>query len=298
MQNVLTLIADPVRADLEDSIAEAARSALAAAGAEPGDVDWLDARVACDIPFDAITPETAEQAVRGRLGDATFDIAALPSKGRRKKLLVSDMESTIIENEMADELAEIAGVGDKVAEITQRAMNGDIPFRPALRERVKLLAGLPAYRLGEVIARIRFVPGAFSLAPTMRTNGAYTALVSGGFRMFSSYVRDRAGFDSDFANDLELEGDKLSGTVVEPILGADAKLDALERIAAEYSISSDDALAVGDGANDLPMLLAAGLGVAFRAKPAVARATRYRIDHGDLTALLYLQGYRRDEFID
>ena len=298
MQHVLILIADPERADLEDSIAEAARSALAAAGGEPGPVDWLDRNIACDIPFNGIAPEAADHAVRERLRDAAFDVAALPREGRKKKLLVSDMESTIIENEMADELAEIAGVGDEVAEITRRAMNGEIPFRPALRERVKLLAGLPAYRLGEAIARIRFVPGAFSLAPTMRAHGAYTALVSGGFRMFSSYVRDRAGFDSDFANDLELAGDKLSGTVVEPILGADAKLDALRRIAFEFSISSDDALAVGDGANDLPMLLAAGLGVAFRAKPAVAGATHYRIDHGDLTALLYLQGYRRDEFID
>lgn len=298
MQHVLTLIADPALPDLDNSIAEAARSALGNAGGEPGPADWLAPGIACDIPFDGVPPVAAGEAVRGGLAGAPVDVAVLPRAGRRKMLLVSDMESTIIENEMVDELAEIAGVGPEVAEVTRAAMNGEIEFRPALRRRVALLAGLPAAAMAQAAERIAFVPGAFALVYTMRANGAYTALVSGGFRQFSSIVRDRAGFDSDFANEIIIENETLTGGLAEPIVGKDAKLDALHRISAEFGYGADDALAVGDGANDLPMLLAAGLGVAFRAKPAVAAATRVRIDHGDLTALLYLQGYRRDEFID
>ena len=298
MQHVLTLITDPARADLDNSIAETARSALGEAGGEPGPSDWLAPGIACDITFDGIAPEAASRAVRGSLEGAAVDVAALPRIGRRKKLLVSDMESTIIENEMVDELAEMAGVGAQVAEVTRAAMNGEIDFRPALRQRVALLAGLPASELTRAADRISFMPGAFALVYTMRANGAYTALVSGGFRQFSSIVRDRTGFDSDFANEIEIENETLSGRLVEPIVGKDAKLEALHRISQEFGYGADDAVAVGDGANDLPMLLDAGLGVAFRAKPAVAAATKVRIDHGDLTALLYLQGYRQDEFVD
>lgn len=298
MQHVLTLIADPARPDLDNSIAEAARSALGKAGGDPGPADWLAPGIACDIPFDSVPPGAAGEAVRGGLAGAPVDVAVLPRAGRRKMLLVSDMESTIIDNEMVDELADIAGVGPQVAEVTRAAMNGEIEFRPALRQRVALLAGLPAAAMAQAAARITFVPGAFALVYTMRANGAYTALVSGGFRQFSSIVRDRTGFDSDFANEIIIENETLTGRLAEPIVGKDAKLDALHRISREFGYKADDALAVGDGANDLPMLLAAGLGVAFRAKPAVAAATGVRIDHGDLTALLYLQGYRRDEFID
>ena len=300
MQHILTLIADPARAGLEHSIAEAARSALGAAGGAPAGTDWLDEAAACDIPFDGLAPDAAARAVRERLAGAPVDIVALASDGRRKKLLVSDMESTIIENEMVDELAALAGpaVRDRVAEITRAAMNGEIEFRPALRERVALLAGLHVTALEEAARRIRYIPGAFSLVQTMRAHGAYTALVSGGFRLYSSYVRDRTGFDTDFANEIGIEDDALTGAVDEPILGKDAKLEALNRISAEFGFGPQDAVAVGDGANDLPMLLAAGLGVAFRAKPNVAAAARVRIDHGDLTALLYLQGYRRDEFVE
>lgn len=298
MQHVLTLIADPALPDLDNSIVEAARSALGEAGGEPGPADWLARGIACDIPFDGVPRAAAGAAVRAVLAGAPIDVAALPRAGRRKMLLVSDMESTIIENEMVDELAEIAGVGPQVAEVTRAAMNGEIAFRPALRQRVALLAGLPASAMAQAAARITFVPGAFALVYTMRSNGAYTALVSGGFRQFSSIVRDRTGFDSDFANEIGIENETLTGRLVGPIVGKDAKLDALHRISEEFGYKPADALAVGDGANDLPMLLAAGLGVAFRAKPAVAAATSVRIDHGDLTALLYLQGYRRDEFID
>ncbi len=202
----------------------------------------------------------------------------------------------MIHNEMLDELADFLGLREKIAGITARAMNGEIDFAGALEERVGLLKGLPVGRLDEAATRIRYMPGGATLVATMKKHGAFCALVSGGFTYFTAMVRKTLGFDLDAANVLEHDGSSLAGTVGRPILGKEAKLATLQRLAGERGLSIVDAVTVGDGANDLPMLKAAGLGVAFHAKPAVAAEVQARIDHGDLTALLYLQGYRRSDF--
>ncbi len=210
------------------------------------------------------------------------------------------MESTIIVNEMVDDLAALLGVGEAVAAITRRAMNGEIRFREALRERVALLGGLEERALHESCERIAFMPGAAALVRTMRAHGAYTALVSGGFRVFTGHVAPRVGFERHYANDLAIRDGVLTGEMAEPILGREAKREILEALARERGIGLDAAIAVGDGANDIDMIQAAtaagGLGVAFRAKEMLRAATPHRIDHGDLTALLYVQGFRREEF--
>ena len=282
---VLTLIGRP---DPSGALA-----ALKSAGATCGTPDWLAVGQACDIPHTGLAPAAAMRVA----AQPGCDVYAQPVAGRRKRLLVADMESTMIENEMLDDLAVIAGLGPRIAEITRRAMNGEIGFEGALRERVGLLAGLPEAVLEQAYGGVKEIPGGRTLVATMRAHGAYCALVSGGFTWFTGRVRQRLGFDSDQANVLEVADGKLAGTVREPILGREAKLAALARLAAEQGLTAADAVAVGDGANDLAMLQAAGLGVAFHAKPAVAAAARARIDHGDLTALLFLQGYRTGDFI-
>jgi phosphoserine phosphatase len=297
MSHVLTLIADPAGVALDAAAVEAARAAIVAAGARAGKPDWLAPGLACDIAVEAAAPDAVEPAARRALDHVPYDIAVQPAAGRRKRLLVADMESTIIRNEMLDELAEFAGIRERIAEITRRAMNGELNFAAALRERVGLLKGLDAAILDQAAARIAIMPGAAVLVRTMRANGAYAALVSGGFRVFTGRVARALGFDEDSANTLETANGRLTGTVAEPILGRDAKLSALNRLAAARGLALADTLAVGDGANDLDMLKAAGLGVAFRAKPIVAEAARVRVDRGDLTALLYLQGYRASEFV-
>jgi phosphoserine phosphatase len=209
------------------------------------------------------------------------------------------MDSTLIGQECVDELAAFAGVGDRVAAITERAMRGEVAFAPALRERAALLADLPESVIGEVLKeRITLNRGARTLVQTMRANGAYVAIVSGGFRQFTGAIRERLGADEDRANVLVIEGAKLTGKVVEPILGQDAKLDALKAIAAAMGAPLDDTLAVGDGANDLPMLQGAGLGVAYRAKSKVAAGADACVVHTDLSALLYAQGFARKDFVD
>ncbi len=294
MPNILTLIADPEGSGIDDSTIEAARAALAPLAAAPAP-DWLAPRVACDLAFETGDPVAVQAAVRERLGDAPVDAVAQPLAGRRKKLLVADMESTVIANEFIDELAEAAGVGKAVAAITARTVRGELAFAAALEERVAMLEGLPAETLDRVYANVRPLPGARQLVQTMRAHGAATALVTGGFTCFSAPVRAALGFDTDRANTLEVADGRLTGRIEGPVLDRAAKRARLEALRAELGLANGETMAVGDGANDLDMLAAAGIGVAFRAKPVVARAARARVDHGDLTALLYIQGYRAED---
>lgn len=243
-------------------------------------------------------PAKALAAARAANADRPFDINVVPEEGRRKKLLIADMDSTIINCECLDELADMAGLKDKVSAITERAMRGEIEFAGALRERVALLKGLPLEALDRVWReRVRLNPGAKELVATMKAHGAYTLLVSGGFSFFTERVAQAAGFDEHQSNMLIDDGKALTGEVREPILGREAKLAALETALAKLGIDAADALAVGDGANDLAMIQRAGLGVAYHAKPVVAEAAGASIVHNNLKALLYLQGYRKKEII-
>lgn len=260
----------------------------------------LDEGVAAEIPCTHAPSAIAGllASMRQHFAHLPLDLALLPATGRRKKLLLADMDSTMIRQECIDELAGELGLKDHVAAITARAMRGDIPFEAALRERVSLLEGLDVTVIDRLIAtRIELMPGGRELIATMRAHGAYTALVSGGFTHFTGPIAAKLGFDEHRSNELEVADGKLLGKVREPILGAAAKEAALVELAGRNGLGLEQSMAVGDGANDLPMLLAAGLGVALHAKPKVAEAARVRIDHGDLTALLYLQGYSRSEFV-
>ena len=240
-----------------------------------------------------------EDEVRRICAGLPIDISVVSLANRRKRVLLADMDSTMIEQECIDELGVVAGVGDHIKAVTARAMNGEIDFESALKERVALLKGLPVSVLQDVITqRITFTPGGKTLLATMKRGGAYTALVSGGFTAFTSFVSAKLGFDENRANELLVSGGKLTGEVGLPILGKDAKVDSLNRICAAHGLSPQVVLAVGDGANDIPMLQAAGMGVALHAKPKVQEQSKFVINHGDLTALLYLQGYTREEFME
>lgn len=295
MPHVLTLIARP--GILTAAHLAVTRAALSALGADCGTPDWLGEQEAADIPFSSLAAEQAVAAARAALDGAPLDLVAQPLAGRRKRLLLADMDSTIVTTETLDEIAAFAGLKERIAEITARSMNGELDFRQALIERVGMLAGLDAGALEATWAATELMPGAATLVATMRTSGAHTALVSGGFTFFTSRVAERVGFHEHHSNTLLIKRGKLTGAVAEPILDRDAKLAALKRLAAEHGLALSESCTVGDGANDLPMLQAAGLGVAFRAKPAVAAVARHRVEHGDLTALLYAQGYRRAEFV-
>ncbi len=260
-----------------------------------GPETWLSKRRAFDIPI-VSDPRTTLDEAREAAGGATMDFNVVPAQNRRKKLLIADMDSTIIACECLDELADMAGLKAKVSAITERAMRGEIEFAGALRERVALLKGLPLEALERVWReRVRLNPGAKELVATMKASGAKTLLVWGGFTFFSSRVAEAAGFDEHQSNVLIDDGKVLTGEVRDPILGKEAKLAALERALEQYGLQADDVLAVGDGANDLAMIQRAGLGVAYHAKPVVAAAAGASIAHNELKALLYLQGYRDDE---
>lgn len=296
MGSVLTLIADPARAALDDAVVKQALSALHDSGARSGSPDWLAPAEACDLPFDGVPPGAARAAVREALEAAPVDIVVQPAARRRKSVLVADMDSTMVTTETLDELAAHAGLKDRVAAITARSMNGELDFEESLRERVAMLDGLSTAALEDVASRTVLTPGARTLVGTMRAHGAYTVLVSGGFRYFTSRIRGAAGFDLDVANDLEIVDGHLTGRLTGPIVDREAKLATLTRAVRERGVTMEMSLAVGDGANDLEMLRAAGLGVGYRARPPVAAAADAQIDHGDLSALLYLQGYRREQF--
>ncbi|KAA2215301.1 phosphoserine phosphatase SerB [Teichococcus oryzae] len=295
MQHVLTLIAPP--GGLPATLPARIHDALTPLGANAAAPDWLSEGEAVDLPFNGLAPEQAEAAARLALDGAAVDVIAQSSEGRRKKLLIADMDSTIVTSETLDELAAFAGLKDRVAEITRRSMNGEIDFATALRERVAMLKGLDVSALEETWKDVRLTPGAEALVRTMTANGAHCALASGGFTWFTGRVARWAGFTSHHANILEDDGQRLTGTVAEPIFDRDSKLATLKRLCAELRLTLADSLAVGDGANDLAMIGAAGLGVAYHAKPVVAASARVRVDHTDLRALLFAQGYRAAEFV-
>lgn len=296
-QFVATLVAHPQAANLGEAVLLRARQALPGA-AQP---QTLAQGIAADIVFtpeDDATPRFFADILLDILANDGVDAIVQPLAGRRKQLFLADMDSTMIGQECIDELADFVGLKDKVSAITERAMRGELAFEPALRERVALLAGLNIGVVDEIVRdKLTLTPGGTTLVRTMRANGAYTCLVSGGFTLFTQRIAAIVGFNENRANTLIVADETLTGKVDEPILGREAKLATLHELRQAHGLAPETTLAVGDGANDLAMLGEAGLGVAYRAKPAVAAAAHARIDHADLTALLYAQGYRQDEFV-
>ena len=288
--HVATLLANPIRADLSRATVEALRDAWGG-----GEAVWLNPGIAAEFALPAV-PANRWEAWEG-LQALGIDLVVQRAEGRRKTMLLADMDSTMIGQECIDELADMAGVGARVAGITARAMNGELDFEAALLERVGLLEGLPESVIAEVLAtRITYTPGGRELIATMKANGGYAALVSGGFTAFTTAVAAHLGFDEHRTNTLLAAEGRLTGDVARPILGREAKMAALREISARLGIGHDAVMAVGDGANDLGMLGLAGAGVALHAKPSVAAQCEIRINHGDLTALLYIQGYAVTDF--
>ena len=288
--SVLCLIANPQEPRFDVKLAGAIHREIG------GELNWLNHGIACEI----ISPRAPDAAAvaRAMLDQAPIDVAVVPAGRRRKKLLIADMDSTMIEQECIDELADAIGIKAEIAAITERAMQGELDFEAALKTRVALLKGLDRRAIEEVRReKITQTPGGRALVQTMKAYGAYTALISGGFTFFADFFARRIGFDEATANTLEFEGEILAGTVAMPIVDKAIKLRRLKALAEELQIGLEDTLAVGDGANDLDMIRASGLGVAFHAKPAVAAAASARIEHSDLTALLYLQGYTEEEIV-
>lgn len=288
---IVTLLCNPERPVLAAPLVESLRNAWGG-----GVARWLDPGIAAEFAVDS--PPANQWQVWQDLQELEIDLAVQRESGRRKAMLLADMDSTMIGQECIDEMADLAGFGAQVAEVTARAMNGELEFEPALRARVALFKGVDASIVARTLAeRITYTPGGATLLATMKAAGAHAALVSGGFTAFTAQVAAHLGFDEHHANQLHVTDGKLAGTVAEPILGRAAKVHALERITAALGLSAFDVIAVGDGANDLGMLAAAGAGVALHAKPSVAAQCDLRVNHGDLTALLYLQGYSRAEFV-
>lgn len=300
MDNVLTLIANPATLAsgvvLDDTTVSLARNALRTAGAESNAPDWLAKAQAVDIQFDGASVQDAEAAVRQALGAAPIDVIAQSTDRRKKKLLIADMDSTIVIGETLDELADFAGLKAQISAITQRAMQGELDFAAALRERVAMLEGLDESCLAQTMDGIKLTPGAQALIATMRAHGAFTALISGGFSYFTDRVRQHVGFDSSLGNQLEIIDGKLTGHVIPPIVDKDTKCNMLVDTAEQMGLGMSDTMAIGDGANDVPMLVAAGTGIAFHAHPVARQAARARLNHADLTGALFVQGYRLDEF--
>ncbi|MEQ1942981.1 phosphoserine phosphatase SerB [Mesorhizobium sp. VNQ89] len=293
MPLVATLISHPAKRHLTPALATIASDAIGASA-----ISWLGSGIACDLTLsEGLDKADADARLREALANHPIDIVVHNAANRRKKILLADMDSTMIDQECIDELADEVGLKDRVAEITARSMNGEIAFKPALRERVALLKDLELSVVDRIVKnRLTLASGGKTLVRTMRGNGAWTALVSGGFDVFTSKIGAMLGFDENRANRLIEAHGLLTGEVAEPILGRAAKAEALSEIAIAHGADADDVIAVGDGANDLDMIRLAGMGVALHAKPSVAAQSQIRIDHGDLTALLYLQGYREEEF--
>jgi len=287
---ILTLIA-PRQGDLTEQIIKDCVKIL---DIHAPDLDWLRPDTACDIFLHG--HHDATDSLRLRCRHHGIDMFLQKSENRRKKLLLADMDSTIVTSETLDDLAEFAGLKDQISAITRRAMNGELDFESALNERVAMLNGLSETVLEDAYKQVKITPGAEILVKTMAANGAYTALVSGGFKFFTSRIRQRLQFDMDFSNDFVIENGQLTGSVQYPILGQAAKLETLHRLAEDQHIELSQTLTVGDGANDLSMINEAGLGVAFHGKPVVAEQARHRIEYGDLSTLLYAQGYRYRDF--
>ncbi|WP_193335258.1 phosphoserine phosphatase SerB [Devosia beringensis] len=287
---VLCLIANPIDSELDPDLAAAVVQQTG------GELNWLDHSIACEI-IDPLSTEALSLA-RAVIGTRKVDAALVPSEGRRKPILVADMDSTMINEECIDELADALGIKEQVADITDRAMRGELDFAAALDTRVALLKGLERRVIEEVRReRITLAPGGRALIQTMKAYGAYAALVSGGFTYFADFFAKRIGFDEAVANVLEFDGDRLTGTVAKPIVDKTTKRQRLIALAAERNVPLERTMAVGDGANDLDMIAIAGFGVALHAKPAVAAQAGIRIDHADLTALLYLQGYADEDIV-
>lgn len=299
MDSVLTLVRAPDGPALDDARIAAARDVIQSLGGRSGDEDWLNPEIALDMPFGDLPPRDLMTALSELTALNGIDRAALPAAGRRKRVLVADMDSTMIAIETLDTLATELGFGEAVAEITARSMNGELDFVESLTERVALLKGYSAEAsMAAVMAKVAHTPGAERTVKTMAAHGCYCALVSGGFTFTTEVVHEQLGFQTHRANTLEIDGaGNFTGLLLGEIISRPAKLEILDSLLAERDLGRDAGACIGDGANDLDMLCAAGLGVGYHAKPIVRREAPYLIDHADMTALLYYQGYRAQDFV-
>lgn len=296
MQNVITIISNPEDIKLDEGFINKIFIQLEKKAAKVASFKWLSIGEACDIFFEGGDTKALLERLKEKFVDVKVDFIIQKAENRRKKMLISDMDSTIINQECIDELADVLGIKEKISHITERAMNGELDFKAALRERVSLLKGLKEEDLQKVYDRqISLMDGAKQLVTTMRAHGGFCVLVSGGFTFFTDRIAGQVGFDKNEANILEIKDGKLTGNVIEPILDKDTKLKFLNQYAEKLGITVDDVLAVGDGANDLPMLLGAGLGIAYHAKPVVCAQAKFEVVHTGLKSLLYAQGYKEEE---